>query len=51
MTSNIGNYIVNGDVTVLAVQKSASYYDEQAEMDRLSHVDTDYVKPVVERKV
>ena len=47
VTSNIGNYISSGNVTVLSVQKSMA--DENAETT--STIKTDYVKLVVDPKV
>jgi len=47
VTSNIGNYIVSGDVTVLVVQKSPADEDEET----ASTVETDYIKLVIDPKV
>ncbi|WP_265581291.1 DUF3344 domain-containing protein [Methanofollis aquaemaris] len=47
VTSSIGNYIVNGEVTVLVVQKSPA--DEGNET--ASTLETDYVKLVIDPKV
>ncbi|QYZ78746.1 hypothetical protein E2N92_04530 [Methanofollis formosanus] len=47
ITSNIGDYVVNGNVTVFVKQNTAQFYDENDCEDKLSHIATDYVKLVV----
>ena len=47
ITSDISDYVVNGDVTVLVKQNAAQYYDDDDEESKCSRLSTDYVKLVV----
>jgi hypothetical protein len=47
ITSEIGDYIVTGNVTVLLKQNAAQFYDEEEMEYKFSHLETDYAKLVV----
>jgi len=47
LTSDISDYVINGDVTVLVEQNAGQFYDENDEEDKKSRLSTDYVKLVV----
>jgi len=46
-TSGISNYINAGNVTILAKQKGAELFDEDAEVWKHSHIETDYVEVLI----
>jgi len=47
ITSDIDDYVVNDNVTMLVMQNAAQFYDENDEENKISRLATDYVKLVV----